>query len=108
MVGYRHFGGSNCPHFDPVSSDFCQFRFGDYPVLREHSYFTLTRGSSVSEVNGDRLDDQVQPPAGAGIFLFSAASRPALETTQPPIQRVPQTLSPGIKRREREADHVHL
>jgi len=31
----------------------------------------------------------------AGSFLFTTASRPALGTTQPPIQRVPGDLSPG-------------
>jgi hypothetical protein len=30
---------------------------------------------------------------------------PALEPTQPPIQRVPGALSPGVKREGREADH---
>jgi hypothetical protein len=36
-------------------------------------------------------------------FLFSTTSRPALEPTQPPTQRVPGALSPGVKRPEREA-----
>jgi hypothetical protein len=36
---------------------------------------------------------------------FSTASRPALWPTQPPIQWVPGTLSPGVKRQGREADH---
>jgi hypothetical protein len=34
-------------------------------------------------------------------FLFTTASRPALGTTQPPIQWVPGTLSRGIKRTTR-------
>jgi hypothetical protein len=38
-------------------------------------------------------------------FLFSMSSRPALEFTQPPIQWVLETVSPGLKRRGREADH---
>jgi hypothetical protein len=38
-------------------------------------------------------------------FLFSTSSRPALGSTQPPIQWVPGTLSPGLKRPGREADH---
>jgi hypothetical protein len=38
-------------------------------------------------------------------FIFSTSSRPALETTQPPSQRVPGNLSPGVKWLEREADH---
>jgi hypothetical protein len=39
------------------------------------------------------------------IFLFSTASRPAVGPTQPPIQWVPGALSPGVKRKWREADH---
>jgi hypothetical protein len=42
---------------------------------------------------------------GLGIFLFTTASRTALGPTQPPIQRVPGTLSLGVKRPGREAYH---
>jgi hypothetical protein len=42
---------------------------------------------------------------GLGIFLFTTASRPALEPAQPPIQWVPGALSLGIKRLKREAHH---
>jgi hypothetical protein len=38
-------------------------------------------------------------------FLFFKSSRPALRSTQPPIQWVPGALSPGIKRPGREAVH---
>jgi hypothetical protein len=37
--------------------------------------------------------------------VSSTASRPALRPTQPPIQWVPEALSPGVKRQERESDH---
>jgi hypothetical protein len=40
-----------------------------------------------------------------GLFLFAAASGPALGPAQPPIQFVPGALSLGIKRPEREANH---
>jgi hypothetical protein len=40
-----------------------------------------------------------------GIFLFTTASRTALEPTQPPIQWVPGAFSLGIKRPGCEADH---
>jgi hypothetical protein len=40
-----------------------------------------------------------------GFFLDATASRPALDTAQPPIQNVPGVLTPGIKRPGREADH---
>jgi hypothetical protein len=39
-------------------------------------------------------------------FLFSKSSRPALGSTQPPIQLAPGVLSPGEKRPGREADHT--
>jgi hypothetical protein len=39
------------------------------------------------------------------IFLSSAASRPKLGSTQPPIQWVPGTLVLGVKRSGREADY---
>jgi hypothetical protein len=42
---------------------------------------------------------------GQGIFLFTAVSRTALGPTQPPIQWVPGSLSLGVKRPGREADH---
>jgi hypothetical protein len=41
---------------------------------------------------------------GQGIFL-ATASRSALGSTQPPIQWVPGTLSPGVKRPGPETDH---
>jgi hypothetical protein len=41
---------------------------------------------------------------GLGIFLITA-SRPALGPTQPPIQWVPGTISPGVVRLGREAHH---
>jgi hypothetical protein len=42
---------------------------------------------------------------GLGIFLFTTASRTALEPTQPSIQWVPEALSLGVMRLGREADH---
>jgi hypothetical protein len=46
---------------------------------------------------------RVRFPAGAG--LFTTTSRTALGSTQPPIQGIPEALSPGVKRPRREADH---
>jgi hypothetical protein len=39
------------------------------------------------------------------IFLFTTASRTALEPTEPPIQWVPWALSLGVKRPGRETNH---
>jgi len=47
----------------------------------------------------------IRSPKGQVIFLFAAASRPALDATQPPIQRVPGAISPGVKLPEREVHH---
>jgi hypothetical protein len=58
---------------------------------------------------GYGLDDRGSIPGEAndGIyFLFATASRPALGPTQPPIQQVKESLSPGVNRPEREADHL--
>jgi hypothetical protein len=43
-------------------------------------------------------------PGRAKNFLFSMSSRQTLGPTQPPIQKVPGALSPGVKRQGREAD----
>jgi hypothetical protein len=39
------------------------------------------------------------------IFPLRHRSRPALGPTQPPIQWVPEVLTPGVKRLDHEADH---
>jgi hypothetical protein len=44
-------------------------------------------------------------PGGVKNFHFSMSSRPALGSTQPPIQWLPGALSPGVKRPGGEADH---
>jgi hypothetical protein len=55
---------------------------------------------------GYGLDDRgFESPQGLGIFLFTAASRPAMGPTQPPIQWVPGALSLGLKLPGREADN---
>jgi hypothetical protein len=58
---------------------------------------------SVQSVRADwdyRLDYSeiwVRFPTETDILIFSTASRPALGHTQPPIQRVSDTLSPEVK-----------
>jgi hypothetical protein len=67
-----------------------------------------SRDSSVGTDLGYGLDDRgssARFPAGAGIFLFTTASRMVLRPTQPPIQWVPGALSLGVKRPGSEADH---
>jgi hypothetical protein len=56
-------------------------------------------------VLGYELDDGgFESREGLGIFLFTIASRPALEPTQPPIQWLAGALSLGVKRLGSEAD----
>jgi hypothetical protein len=61
------------------------------------------RNSVVDIATGYGLDGQgvgVRVPEGSRIF-----SSPALRPTQPPIQWVPEALSPGVKRAGRGADN---
>jgi len=44
---------------------------------------------------------------GLGIFIFTTASRTALGPTQPHTQLLPGSLSLGVKRPGREADHSY-
>jgi hypothetical protein len=65
-----------------------------------------SRASVVGIATGYGLDERgvgVRVPVGS--IIFSTSSRPALGSTQPPIQRIPGTLSLGVKKPEREADH---
>jgi len=41
----------------------------------------------------------------SSLFIFTA-SRLTLGPTQPPTQRVPGSLTPGVKRPARKADHL--
>jgi hypothetical protein len=41
-------------------------------------------------------------------FLFSTFSRPILGPTRPPVQWLPEAVSPGVKQPVREADHSPL
>jgi hypothetical protein len=60
--------------------------------------------SSVGIATSYGLDDR-----GVGVrvknFHVSKSSRPALRSTQTPVQWAPRALSPGVKRPGREVDH---
>jgi hypothetical protein len=67
-----------------------------------------SRDGSVGIATGYGLDDRggrSSSPGRVKNFLFSTSSRPALGSTQPPIQWVPGALSPKVKRPGREANH---
>jgi hypothetical protein len=67
-----------------------------------------SRNNVVGIATGYWLDDLevgVRVPEGSRIFSPPCHSDSALVSTQPPIQWVPEALSPGVKRPGREADH---
>jgi hypothetical protein len=61
----------------------------------------MSRGSSASigsDYGLDYRDNEVRSPAeGRGFFPLVSVCRPALRSSQPPVQRVPGVLSPGVK-----------
>jgi hypothetical protein len=67
------------------------------------AYWSGSRDSDWLLAGGPR--GRRSSPGSAKNFLFSSSSRPALESTQPPTQRVLEALSSGLKRPVREADH---
>jgi hypothetical protein len=70
--------------------------------------YLLCRDSVVGIATGYGLDDlrgRSSIPGRVKTFLFPKSSRPALGSTQPPIQWVPCTLSPVVKWPGREVDH---
>jgi hypothetical protein len=63
-------------------------------------------GAGTAQRYSNGLDDRGSISGmGKDIFLFSAASRPCLGPTQPPIQWVPETVFLEVKRAGHEADH---
>jgi hypothetical protein len=57
-------------------------------------------------VTSYRFDGQdIQFPAGAGIFLLVIMSVLSLGSTQPPMQWVHWDLSPALKQTDHETDH---
>jgi hypothetical protein len=69
-------------------------------------WLNKSRDSSIGIETGYGLDNQwvgVRHSGGKNC-LFSESSRLALGSTQPPIQRVLEALSLGVKWQEREAD----
>jgi hypothetical protein len=69
-------------------------------------YLVLSTGSTSSYFTIGLDDQGFESRQGLGIFLFTTASRQVLGPTQPPIQWETGALSLGVKRLEREADHL--
>jgi hypothetical protein len=73
-----------------------------YSVLYMYMY------SAIGIVTGYGLDGWgfgVWVPVGAELFSFLRCPNPILGSSQPPIQWVPESVSPGVKRPGHEADH---
>jgi hypothetical protein len=68
----------------------------------------LTINNLFSIVISYGLDDRSLNPGKDKILLLSTESRPTLGPTSPPIQRVLEGISPGVKRLGREADNSLL
>jgi hypothetical protein len=87
------------------------YRLSYLELLTKMLYAILTSPTAVDSVVGLATDYGLEE-RGVGVrvvvkvknFLSSTSSRPALGSTQTPIQWVPGTLSPEVKRPGREAD----
>jgi hypothetical protein len=64
--------------------------------------------SLVSKVTGSWLGDRDSISGMGENFFFATSSRPALTPTQPPIQRVPGSLSQGMNLSKCEVYHSSL
>jgi hypothetical protein len=82
-------------------------RFGEEKIL-DPTGAGRSRDSVVGIATSYGLDDRggrSSSPGRVNNFLFSKSSRPALRSTQSPIQWVPGALSLGLKRPGREVHH---
>jgi hypothetical protein len=103
--------GSLQPVFHRAATDARRWSVALRPTLQialtsSHRHQFCFWHSSVGIATGYGLDDRDVKSSSPGRdknFLFSMTSRPALGSTQPPIQLVPGALSPGVKRPRREA-----
>jgi hypothetical protein len=96
--------------YKPFRGYFFEVRYAELPRKIEMFRFSaiLSRVSAVGIATGYELDGRgvrSSSPGREKNFLFSTSSRPALGSTQPPVQWVPGALSPEVKRPGREADH---
>jgi hypothetical protein len=68
----------------------------------------LDRASGLNWLRAGRLRGQSSSPSRVKNFFVSTSSRPALGSTQLPIQWVLGALSPGIKRPGHEGGHYPI
>jgi hypothetical protein len=77
-------------------------RFTDLYQLKINFTHEGLRDKSADVVNGRPGFNSRE---GQGLFLFVSAPRPALKRIQTPIKWITVSVSPGVKRPVREADH---
>jgi hypothetical protein len=81
---------------------------GNY-LATENTCFVSLRISLLSRysdwLRARRPKGRSSSPSRVNNFLSLTSPRPALWSTQPPIQWVPGNLFPGVKRTGRQADH---
>jgi hypothetical protein len=70
---------------------------GEYDRSQVNSSSRVNSDSIVSDYGLDNRAAGVRSPEGTKIFPLASVSRPALGSTQPPVQWVPWVLSPGGK-----------
>jgi hypothetical protein len=81
------------------------FRGGQCLSLVRLSIKSTPNRSNSNWLWAGRQRGRCSSPGRVKNFLISMSSRPAMGSTQPPIQWVPGALSRGVKRPGREADH---
>jgi hypothetical protein len=91
-----------------MGSKFCISKFSSNRICKmSKSWNNLV--SVVTTLWSGQLKNRVWIPSkDKGFFFFIRTCRPALESSQPPIQWVLVALSLGIKRLRHEADHLPL
>jgi hypothetical protein len=62
-----------------------------FHIIHPQIYYRVGVAQSVHRL-GYGLDGRDLIPGGAEIFIFATTSRPALGSTKPPTQRVPEAL----------------
>jgi hypothetical protein len=68
-------------------------------------YIALCESRDSDWLRAGRPRGRRSNPGRVKNFYFSMSSKPAVGSTQPPMQWVTGALSPGVKRPGREADH---
>lgn len=76
------------------------------PLLTNTTYFPKIKCHTNRSWNSSWQESSCNSRQEQEIYLFSKASRLALELTQPLIQWVQRPLSPGVKQPRHEANHT--